>query len=433
MGITEQEAIKELQTRDEIFVAYSQATKLPYVICDQESFNDQVWVFATEEEIKAFGKKKLEDKILLMGMKYEKKDYPRFYGTLYAIGVNSVVWVDGENQIEVELTRIARQADFSQLEPKKQPLFNSTLQLSGIYFMQELRRPIKKEERTVNLREMEEELIVNLKKSEFLVAMATDPEDPTKVNIPYLKNKQGDILQPAFTDVMEFDKFARGKKLRAAKVPFAKLPGLIINQAKAFVINPMGFNLILDRVQLGKILGVEIPPAAAPAENAPAEAAAQETKACLLRKIGRDRGCMTPVLLFLGYSLFFTGRDKMVIEIDFQSDEALYTQLMNQIIMGIATSRLQEGDPLPSVRQLADTIGINMHTVNKAYSLLRQEGFVSIDRRKGAVICLDVDKLRAMEELKQNLRVALARGCCNNVTREEVHSLIDEIFDEYEK
>ena len=57
---------------------------------------------------------------------------------------------------------------------------------------------------------------------------------------------------------MEFDKFARGKKLRAAKVPFAKLPGLIINQAKAFVINPMGFNLILDRVQLGKILGVEI-------------------------------------------------------------------------------------------------------------------------------------------------------------------------------
>lgn len=58
----------------------------------------------------------------------------------------------------------------------------------------------------------------------------------------------------------------------------------------------------------------------------------------------------------------------MVIEIDFNSDEAIYVQLMNQIIMGIATSRLQEGDPLPSVRQLADTIGINMHTVNKAYS-----------------------------------------------------------------
>ena len=279
MGISEQDAIKELQTRETIFVAYSQATKLPYVICDEESFNDQVWVFATEEEIKAFGQKKLQDKILLMGMKYENKDFPRFYGTLYAIGVNSVVWVDGENQIEVDLAKIARQADFSKLEPSKQPLFNSTLQLSGISFMQELRRPIKKEERTVNLREMEEELIVNLKKSEFLVAMATDPEDPNKVNIPYLKNKDGDILQPAFTDVMEFDKFARGKKLRAAKVPFAKLPGLIIKQAKGFVINPMGFNLILDRVQLGKILGIQIPPMSSP-EQAPAQAdTPAETKA----------------------------------------------------------------------------------------------------------------------------------------------------------
>ena len=121
----------------------------------------------------------------------------------------------------------------------------------------------------------------------------------------------------------------------------------------------------------------------------------------------------------------------MVIEIDFNSDEAIYVQLMNQIIMGIATSRLQEGDPLPSVRQLADTIGINMHTVNKAYSLLRQEGFVTIDRRRGAISAIDVDKMKALEEMKQNLMVALARGYCKNISRAEVHDLIDEIFDEY--
>lgn len=80
---------------------------------------------------------------------------------------------------------------------------------------------------------------------------------------------------------------------------------------------------------------------------------------------------------------------------------------MNRLLWELPHPALQEGDPLPSVRQLADTIGINMHTVNKAYSLLRQEGFVSIDRRKGAVICLDVDKIRAMEEMKQNLRSLL--------------------------
>ena len=54
----------------------------------------------------------------------------------------------------------------------------------------------------------------------------------------------------------------------------------------------------------------------------------------------------------------------MMIEIDFQSDEAIYMQLRNQIILGIATSMLREGDPLHSVRQLAEDIGINMHTVN---------------------------------------------------------------------
>ena len=83
----------------------------------------------------------------------------------------------------------------------------------------------------------------------------------------------------------------------------------------------------------------------------------------------------------------------MFLKIDFNSDEAIYIQLRNQIIMGIATDMIREGDTLPSVRQMADYIGINMHTVNKAYSVLRQEGFVKLDRRKGAVVSLDVDKI----------------------------------------
>lgn len=121
----------------------------------------------------------------------------------------------------------------------------------------------------------------------------------------------------------------------------------------------------------------------------------------------------------------------MFIEIDFNSDEAIYIQLCNQIIMGIATEQLKVGDPLPSVRQLADTIGINMHTVNKAYSVLRQEGFLTIDRRRGAMISIAGDKMRALEEMKRELVVVLARGCCKNISKEEVHALIDEIYEEY--
>lgn len=124
--------------------------------------------------------------------------------------------------------------------------------------------------------------------------------------------------------------------------------------------------------------------------------------------------------------------DIMIIEVDFNSNEALYVQLQNQIIMGIAMNLIQEGDPLPSVRQLADTIGINMHTVNKAYSVLRQEGFIQLDRR-GAVIALDTDKARTLLEMREQLKILLAKGCCKNITREEVHALVDDIFDEYRK
>jgi DNA-binding transcriptional regulator YhcF (GntR family) len=120
----------------------------------------------------------------------------------------------------------------------------------------------------------------------------------------------------------------------------------------------------------------------------------------------------------------------MVIKINFQSEEALYVQLRNQIILGIATSQLQEGDVLPSVRQLAEDIGINMHTVNKAYTVLKQEGFVTIDRRRGAVIAVDVNKMEALDEMKQCMQVVLAKGRCKGISREEVHELVDEIFRE---
>ena len=123
----------------------------------------------------------------------------------------------------------------------------------------------------------------------------------------------------------------------------------------------------------------------------------------------------------------------MLIEVDFNSDEALYIQLQNQIILGIAMDLIKEGDALPSVRQMADLVGINMHTVNKAYTILKQEGFIRLDRRKGAVIALDIDKVQTLLKMRENLRILLARGCCKNVSREEVHALVDDIFDEYGK
>lgn len=122
----------------------------------------------------------------------------------------------------------------------------------------------------------------------------------------------------------------------------------------------------------------------------------------------------------------------MIIEIDFNSDEAIYLQLRNQIIMGIATSRFREGDSLPSVRQLAELIGINMHTVNKAYTVLKQEGYVKVDRRRGAVIAVDADRMQALEDLRRQLQVILAESSCKNISKEEIHEMIEEIYENYQ-
>ena len=120
----------------------------------------------------------------------------------------------------------------------------------------------------------------------------------------------------------------------------------------------------------------------------------------------------------------------MFIQIDFESDEAIYVQLQNQIIMGIAMDMLREGDTLPSVRQMAEAVGINMHTVNKAYTILKQDGFIHLGRR-GAVIAVDTDKAQALLKMRERLRIVLAKGYCKNISRQEVHALVDEIFDEY--
>lgn len=123
----------------------------------------------------------------------------------------------------------------------------------------------------------------------------------------------------------------------------------------------------------------------------------------------------------------------MYVKINFSSDEAIYIQLKNQIIYGIATSYYQEGDNLPSVRDLADYIGINMHTVNKAYTILKQEGYIKLDRRKGAVIAIDINKIQAISDLKDELRATLAQAICKNISCKEVHEAVEEILSEFER
>ena len=120
----------------------------------------------------------------------------------------------------------------------------------------------------------------------------------------------------------------------------------------------------------------------------------------------------------------------MIITLDFSSDTPIYTQLCNQIIIGVASGALIPGEALPSVRLMAENIGIHAHTVNKAYSALSRERFITIDRRSGCRIADIIPE--ADDSLKDTLRekllpvVALAAG--RSMSVEAFKLLCEEIY-----
>lgn len=121
-----------------------------------------------------------------------------------------------------------------------------------------------------------------------------------------------------------------------------------------------------------------------------------------------------------------------VISIDFASSEAIYMQLRNQIIIGIADNKIQNGESLPSVRQLADELGVNMHTVNKAYTILKNDGYLTLDRRRGAVVCVSYDtKPRHMETINVSMRTMVAEAICKDISLAEMHQIITDMYKEF--
>ena len=123
----------------------------------------------------------------------------------------------------------------------------------------------------------------------------------------------------------------------------------------------------------------------------------------------------------------------MLIQLDFESDIPIYEQLKDEIVIGIAKKELLPGERLPSVRALASDIGINLHTVNKAYQQLKQEGFLLIHRQRGVVIHPDgapkADELY-QKKLHATLRPIIAESLCRDMSKEEYLLLIKSIYNE---
>nr|WP_275983761.1 GntR family transcriptional regulator [Paenibacillus hamazuiensis] len=125
-----------------------------------------------------------------------------------------------------------------------------------------------------------------------------------------------------------------------------------------------------------------------------------------------------------------------MVELDLQSEIPLYAQLADQLVEGIASGQLKPGDPLPSVRSLAADLSINLHTVNKAYQLLKQEGFLQVHRKQGVVVQPDgMPGVTAAfrEKLKRQLRPLAAEAKVRGMTEAEFVEMCAAVYRQRQK
>ncbi len=120
----------------------------------------------------------------------------------------------------------------------------------------------------------------------------------------------------------------------------------------------------------------------------------------------------------------------MIIRLENKTDVPIYVQLRNQIVMGIGKGELKTGEALPTVRQLAQDIGVNTMTVNKTYQILKLEGYIEIDRRKGATVCAVREATAEFKEkLEGELELLSAQACLKGYEKEEFLKLCADMFD----
>ena len=119
----------------------------------------------------------------------------------------------------------------------------------------------------------------------------------------------------------------------------------------------------------------------------------------------------------------------MLITLDTKSSIPIYVQLRNQIVTGIGRGELKAGESLPTVRQLAADASVNTMTVNKTYQLLKAEGFIEIDRRKGATVCpIGTADADYREKLEKELELLSAEASLKGMEKQEFLQLCEKIF-----
>lgn len=238
-----QTVLNSLRNAKEIYVVMSMCTKMPYVTCDPETFDDEVLIYFKEEDIKREGMRLVEQKIPVQVVRVEEKQMLHFYANLYTMGVNCIL-VDQylDSEMRIQLPELVKKPGQGQENGDKVWIENPGLHLTALYFMQEVRRQ-KLEALTDELKEMQEEILADYSRGTFITGFHEGN------GVPLLKQKNGDAYQPVFTDILEFGKFNKDNKMRPVVIEAKKIPEVLVAEAKGVAVNPFGINLQLPIIK----------------------------------------------------------------------------------------------------------------------------------------------------------------------------------------
>ncbi len=281
--------LKKIEKLEMLFVAFSPATRLPLLVCDEETADDQIYAFETEELLKAFAESLKEKKIPVAFVRVpgeqvksfflgEKKipvafvrvpgeQVKSFFLGLYGLAVNRVIYQDAVGTAALELTELAPRPDLEKMAAAPIPVLSPLLNLTVTYFTQKLRQPEGQKDPQIRL--LEEEMVVNLMRSKFILAVEPQEAekgengeaDPAKakVRIPLVKTEAGDCFQPIYSDVTEFRKHAgaRAASMRLVPLTYDTLLSHLAEEAKGYLLNPGSHNLVLTREYLERTAGMK--------------------------------------------------------------------------------------------------------------------------------------------------------------------------------
>ena len=241
--VTKQEFLRQLmmlKDAPELYALMSMYTKMPQVFCDPETYDDEVLLFFSEEDARREAEKLMKEHYAVQIVKIEKEHRLNFYTSLYPIGVNCLLAGRGtEQEFSVQLSDLVKRTSNQELEEGKERIENPQMHLTALYLMQELRRN-PSAGMTDEMKEWNEEMMAAFQKGRFLVAV-----DQEK-GLGAVKNKEGKLFLPVFTDIEEFHKFNREGKFRPFAVDSIKIPEMLTDEMNGTAVNPLGVNVVLN-------------------------------------------------------------------------------------------------------------------------------------------------------------------------------------------